>query len=422
MLIVELPHLPRVSVLNGKTFEAVVLCRLVSLCGHKRRLNLSQRQVLGLFNRSNQKAVRNYLVKARLLGLLDKVEESSGTLADVYIRGPYFDRDNSEVRAMVTLSHSLWGKGGILREWSYPSAWGYGCIPRAVIICLAVLQRLDESISKKSLKKYLEPLVSESSFKDAIRFLTDNHLIYVECGRYALVSDWRSKVEFLLENNVACNSRQSKGDARRRAESAANVVRVAQGKLTQAERHQLLALPCVVKGCNRKATQEEHFPPKKYLKHLPISTHRRLVWAICKKHNRLTADFIKAMPDDIPLTPSLLVVHQGTDPLRIYCASANRWIAKFYSAVSRNDHPAAYDAVRATFGLWLAVLRVLGNPTHQIEPWSRDFTRTIGANCQSPDGSQLPLLPAPTAIQIPRVTQETHGRRAARRMADTRSL
>jgi len=105
-------------VLNGKTFEAVVLCRLVSLCGRKRRLNLSQRQVLGLFNRSNQKAVRNYLVKARRLGLLDKVEESSGTLADVYIRGPYFDRDNSEVRALVTLSHSLWGKGGILREWS----------------------------------------------------------------------------------------------------------------------------------------------------------------------------------------------------------------------------------------------------------------------------------------------------------------
>jgi len=391
VLIVELPHLPRVSVLNGKTFEAVVLCRLVSLCGHKRRLNLSQRQVLGLFNRSNQKAVRNYLVKARRLGLLDKVEESSGTLADVYIRGPYFDRDNSEVRAIVTLSHSLWGKGGILREWSYPSAWGYGCIPRAVIICLAVLQRLDESISKKSLKKYLEPLVSESSFKEAIRFLTDNHLIYIECGRYALVSDWGSKVEFLLENNVACNSRQSMGDARRRAESAANVVRVAQGKLTQAERHQLLALPCVVKGCNRKATQEEHFPPKKYLKHLPISTHRRLVWAICKKHNRLTADFIKAMPDDIPLTPSLLVVRQGTDPLRIYCASANRWITEFYSAVGRGDHPAARNAVRTTLRLWLAVQQVLDNPGHRLDPWPRGPARIKGLRCYQPDESQLPL-------------------------------
>jgi len=256
---------------------------------------------------------------------------------------------------------------------------------------MVVLQRLDESISKKSLKKYLEPLFSESSFKDAIRFLTDNHLIYVECGRYALVSDWRSKVEFLLEKNVACNSRQSKGDARRRAESAANVVRVAQGKLTQAERHQLLALPCVVKECKRKATQEEHFPPKKYLKHLPISTHRRLVWAICKKHNRLTADFIKAMPDDIPLTPSLLVVRQGTDPLRIYCASANRWITEFYSAFSRGDHPAARNAVRTTLRLWLAVQQVLDNPVHRLDPWPRGPVRIKGLRCYQPDESQLPL-------------------------------
>jgi hypothetical protein len=395
VLIVELPQLPRVSVLDGKTFETVVLCRLVSLCGHKRRLNLSQRQVLSLFNRSNQRTVGNYLAKARHLGLLAKVQESSGTLADTYTRGPYFDRDNTEVRAMVTLSHSLWGKGGLLREWSYPSAWGYGCIPRAAIICLAVLQRLDESISKKSMKKYLEPLVSDSSFKDAIRFLTDNHLIYIECGRYALVSDWRSKVELWLEVNAACNERQSNGDARRRAESAANVVRVAQGKLTQAERHQILALPCVFKGCHRRATQQEHFPPTKYLKHLPVSTHRRLVWAICRKHNRLTADFIKSMPDEIPLTPSLLSVRQGTDPLRIYCASANRWISKFYSAVSRNDHLAAYDAVCATFSLWLAVLRVLDNPTHQISTWPHGTARTKGLRCHQPDASQLPLLHFP---------------------------
>lgn len=104
--------------LDCKTFESVVLCRLVSMCGHKRRLNLSQRQILSLFNRSNPKAVQKYLAKTRDLGLLVKAQESSGMLADTHIRGPYFDRDNTEVRASVTLSHSLWGKGGLLRDCS----------------------------------------------------------------------------------------------------------------------------------------------------------------------------------------------------------------------------------------------------------------------------------------------------------------
>ena len=394
VLIAELPDLPRVSVLDGKTFEAVVLCRFVSLCGPKRPLDLSQRQILSLFNRSNQRVIREYLSKARRLGLLVKVEESSGTLADKYVRGSFFERDNLEVRAMVMLSQSLWGKGGLLRDWPYPTAWGHGCLRPAAIICMAVLQRLDESISKKSLKKYLAPLISESSFSDAIRFLQDNHLIHLDCGRLALVVDWKPKIEVWLDNKAACNERQDKGDSRRRAESAANAVRVARGKLTDAERRQLLALPCVVKRCHRKATQIEHFPPKKYLKRLPTSTHPRLVWAICSKHNRGMADFIKAMPDDISLTPSLLLIRPGTDPLRIYCASANRWIVKFYSAVAENDHASAYRAVCRTFGLWLAVKQELDGSSLRTYSWSHGPARTKGPRCYSPGASQLPLKPA----------------------------
>lgn len=394
VLIAELPDLPRVSVLDGRLFESVVLCRFVSLCGPKRPLNLSQRQILSLFNRSNQKVIGEYFSKAQRLGLLVKVEESSGTLAGKYVRGSYFERDNLEVRAMVMLSHSLWGKGGLLRDWPYPTAWGHGCLRPAAIICMAVLQRLDESISKKSLKKYLAPLIAESSFSDAIRFLQDNHLIHLECKRLALVVDWRPKIEVWLDNKAACNERQDKGDKRRRAESAANAVRVAQGKLTDAERRQLLSMPCVVKRCQRKVTQIEHFPPKKYLKRLSTSTHPRLVWAICSKHNRGMADFIKAMPDDISLTPSMLSIRRGTDPLRIYCASANRWIVKLYSAFAENDHASAHLAACRTIGLWLAVNRVLGNSSHRIDSWSPGPARTKGAHCYSPGASQLPLKPA----------------------------
>ncbi len=417
MLIVELPQLPRVSVLVGSTFESVILCRFVSLCGPKRHLDLSQRQVLSLFNRSNQRAVSRYLARAQDLGLLNKSVNSCGTLADNYVRGPFFERDSTEGRAMVTMSHSLWGKGGLLREWPYPTAWGYGCLPCGVIICMAVLHRLDESISKKSLRKYLETLVSVSSFNDSIRFLRENHLIYNECGRIALVSDWKTKVEMWLATNAACNERQSKGDARRHAESTANIVRISHGKLTDAERRELLALPCVVKECRRKSSQEEHFPPKKYLKHLRISTNRHLVWAICRKHNREFSDFIKQMPVSITRVPSRLIISDGFDPLRIYSAAANFKIRKMYSAANQNDHQAAHRLVSDVFSLWLAIIQILDDPQHRRDPWTRGPRRATGAKFQPPDASQLPLAQGRINRLNFHPVKEHPGRRAARRMA-----
>jgi hypothetical protein len=207
-----------------------------------------------------------------------------------------------------------------------------------------------------------------------------------------VTSDWKHKTEILLESNSACNFRQVTGDARRRAESMKNAARIAKGKLSDDELRQLKSLHCVFKGCKRKASQQEHFPPKKYLENLDISTHPRLVWAICKKHNIANSSFIKAMPANLPRTPGTLTIYPGADPMRIYCAAANYWLPKFYSAVSTNNIGVATLAACAVFNLWQDVQEIMNDGSHQITPWKPGHGRAKGAYAHLVDNSQLPLI------------------------------
>ena len=389
MLIVELPRLPADSLLDGNVFESVVLCRFVSMSGPKREFSQSQRQVLSMFNRSSQPAISGYLAKAQKKGLLVKVRHTSGADPNVYVRGEFFSRDSEESRNLITLSKSLWGTHGLLRTFPYPSAWGFGCIPGAVILCLATLRVLDESISKKSLVKYLSPIVPKSSIDKALIFLEEKHLAFGECERLMIAPDWETKFRVLLQEKSACNERQEKGDKRRKAESENNRVRVSKGKLTDAELKELLSLQCVIKGCKRKARQQEHFPAKKYLKDFDVMTDRHLVWAICRQHNREMSDFIKKMPDVIPLISKRVYVAPNVDALRLYQASANHWIVRFYNAFKADDIEAASYAVRAALGHRMAVAKLLTEQKN-IEPKLREIRKTVGKRPYSPGRSQLP--------------------------------
>ena len=389
MLIVELPPLPAVSVLDGNVFESVVLCRFVSLAGPKREFNQSQRQLLSMFNRSGQRAMSRHLTKAQMRGFITKVRRTNGTNPDSYVRGDFFSRDPEEGRALVTLSTSLWGRSGLLPYPCFSSAWGHGCIPGAVILCLATLRQLDESISKKSLRKYLSALVPESSFNNALRFLKEHHLAYGECERLMIAPDWEAKLRAFMKGNSACDERQEKGDKRRKAESENNRVRVSKGKLTDAELTELQSLQCVIKGCKRKARQQEHFPPQKFLKDLDVTTDRHLVWAICGQHNRKMSDFIKKMPDLKPFVIKRVYVASGVDPLRLYHAAANFWIVRFYDAYRANDIPKATYAVQAVLGYRTAIIQS-SSENEIIEPKQRVIRKAVGKRPYSPGRSQLP--------------------------------
>jgi hypothetical protein len=390
MLVVQLPQLPTVSVLDGDIFESVILCKFVSLTGQAREFNQSQRQLLSLFNRSKQQAMSGKLERAQGKGLIKKIRASKGLLADGYIRGVYFKTETQETRRLIKLSNSLWGTKGLLRSWPYPTAWGHGCLSGAAILSLATLRLLDESISKKSLREYLSSLVPQSSFNLGIKFLFENYLVYGEGDRLLIAPDWESKLELWLQNCAACNERQEKGDKRRAVEIEINRSRVRKGKLTDAERKQLLALPCVVKGCKSKRHQIEHFPPQHFLKHLDVTTNRHFVWSICKKHNRDMADFIKTLDSNLEIPPNKLRIKRGIDPISVYSASADRGIQKFYRAFDEQDHDAATDAIRLVIGLWKAINQLPeANEITKKKP-SGSRREKVGKRAYSPARSQLP--------------------------------
>jgi hypothetical protein len=204
-----------------------------------------------------------------------------------------------------------------------------------------------------------------------------------------IAPDWETKFRVLLQEKSACNERQEKGDKRRKAESEKNRVRVSKGKLTDTELKELLSLQCVIKGCKRKACQQEHFPAKKYLKDFDVMTDRHLVWAICRQHNREMSDFIKKMPDVMPLISKRVYVAPSVDALRLYQASANHWIVRFYNAFKADDIEAASYAVRAALGHRMAVAKLL-TEQKSIEPKLREIRKTVGKRPYSPGRSQLP--------------------------------
>lgn len=391
MLTVELPCLPIVPALDGTTFESVLFCRFVSLAGNKRRLSQSQRQVSSMFNRSGRKAIGKYLRTAQDKGFLRKIHESTGVDPDEYVRGDFFDRDTQEGRALITLSSSLWGKGGLLRGWPYPTAWGHGCVPPAVILILATLLVLDESITRKSLKRYLAPLVKESSFNNAIQFARQNHLIFAESGRFIIAPDWEHKIRTILDEKPACNARQVIGDRRRRAESEKNRMRLAKSDLTNSERRRILTLPCVMRGCSRRARELEHFPPKRFLRELDISTNRHFVWAICWKHNHQMQAFIKKLPDSREISQSEFWLAPSADPLRLYHAAASYWIARFYQAYAVSDIRTATRAVQVTLALWKASSKAQALHRHSTKSFSSEILRRKGKNSYIPTMSQLPI-------------------------------
>jgi hypothetical protein len=216
-----------------------------------------------------------------------------------------------------------------------------------------------------------------------------------------LSTDWEKKLEHWLETVPSCNQRKATGDIRRKAEQEANRMRLRKRQLSDAEGVLLLSLPCVVKGCEETEHEMEHFPPKRYLKDLDVETNRHFVWSICKEHNRVLSKFIRKMPIAHPIPPVSLELNPDVDPLRIYSASANIGIAKFYNSLRKEkDHPVteedmevAYQTVISVIGLWKAINFL--PPEMLSNVWRTETSRKIkGKNPHIPSRSQLPIHPS----------------------------
>lgn len=355
MLIFELPVIPRVLVLPDRVFRRVVLAWFIYRAGRPRGLENSQRQICSRFNRSNREIIGNYLKEARELGFLRLLTPSDGLNPDVHIRGVFFDDRTRDGERFIQLANSLWGsQKGLLSQWPYPSAWGHGCTPPAVILCLATLNVLDEPIERKALREYLEPLVPESSFNDAVRWMRGRDLIVLEACGLTTSKDWQEIFVRHLFTSLAGNNRQERGDRRRKRESDTNRSRVKKATITRAEQDALKRLPCVRKGCKRLGTEMEHFPAHRFLRHLEDQTNRHLVWAICEEHNDETQSFIKKMMPIAPNYSGQLHLDARYSGMDMYDIVSNVRIQQFYFAFECGDLEKASQIINKTLALWMS--------------------------------------------------------------------
>jgi len=394
VLIAQLPVIPRLSEVPRGAFRRVILCFVVYRTKYRGSTYISQREIASRFNRSGRQPISKHLLELRKSGLLQKLTESSGTMPDEYGRGEFFNTRTRESDRLCQMTNALFGERGILRRWTYVSAWGYGCIDVSGVLCLATLSVLDEPISKSSLTSYLAPIVSVSSIERCVDKFVELGLIHKSTCGLATTSDWRQKFEAFLDSTPACNERKTKGDNRRRNESAQNAEAVRRGIFTDAEKSQYKRLPCVC--CGGKSDQREHFPPKKYLKQLPVYNNRNLVWSICRKCNRSMAEFIKQLPD-IPLQKlDEMYLSRKEDPLVIYRMVANYHLKRFYEAFERGDNEAAVTSIRRVLSLWYTLWHTLRTDERRrvnapVQPLKRDTIRRAGSTFES----QLPLRTDP---------------------------
>ena len=390
MLIVDLPVIPWVSALPERVFRRVVLAWFIHCAGRTGGLENSQRQICSRFNRSNREIVGRYLKEARVLDFLRLLTASDGLNPDVHVRGAFFDNRTRDGDRFIQLANSLWGSHrGLLSQWPYPTAWGHGCTPPAAILCLATLNVLVEPIPRKTLRQYLEPIVPESSFNEAIRWMKARHLIVH--GDFGLEAspDWQEKFVQHLETSLAGNNRQERGDRRRRRESEMNRVRVKKATISNFEKDALKKLPCVKRGCKNLGTEMEHFPPHRFLRHLQDQTNKHLVWSICEEHNDETQRFIKYLEWIPAEISSQLFIDARYSKWEIYEAVSNINIQRFYAAARRSDADEANVVIGGTLGLLNAILQS-GEPLNKGYSTRKKMRREIqGPKAYHPSKSKL---------------------------------
>jgi len=111
-------------------------------------------------------------------------------------------------------------------------------------------------------------------------------------------------------------------------------------KNTSQERKRLLRQPCV--RCGGRASQVEHFPPKKF----DGFDHRHTAFAICWDCNNATSGFIKSLDKIPPLRVTETCIADGIDPGDLLRASVEKGLRRFYRAFKDGDVDAALLAIQ----------------------------------------------------------------------------
>lgn len=353
--IAGLPVIPMVSD-RPATFD---LCNLLALMltemKRKKVVVKAQRSYAEDFNRVRSAAISRKRRQLERDGWVKRVEKTHGLIPDRYEKGISLKNNLSLDRKWNDIAKALYGKNGLLTDFLGSPAWGHHCLNPGAIATLSVLTKAEESVTLPKLIQYLSPICSETTVRNGAKKLIKLGMVRDVSGFFVLSEDWTVLLRGYFVENPCCLDRSIKGKRVRAAEREAVRSQVTSGGLTPAEKGQLRSLPCV--RCGKKATQQEHFPPKRFLKDLSKHNGRDVVWAICWSCNQGTRLFIQKMPVLYP-NKVLVVFQNGIDPWDIYQVRTNMLLTDWYSAIERDDLDSAIAAVQAALNLYAALIDV----------------------------------------------------------------
>jgi hypothetical protein len=338
----------------------------------------SQRYYSEIFNRSSSS---KFSVSRRLLerdGWVVRSSLSVGHASDCYERGKRFDGEPYLLRSWLSLARNLWGRDGLLKNWSESPGWGHGCLGVSGMFVFATVERADCLLSRKQIFDYLEMFCSRRSVKGSIERLVDIGVFVETVDGVGLSECGRERfVEFVGES-PAGEERFEKGNLKRQSERIKRRQTVESGLLTDAERGQLLALNCWFTGCGSKGEHADHFPPKRFLESFEDRLSPHILFSACGEHNQGFGNFIASLPDAKPEVFKKLVLLRNVEPTRLFRASNNLRLVRFIQHRENNDKVGASKDIKRSLDFFYTLQKAgftsrtrLASPVDKSRPRRR---------------------------------------------------
>ena len=324
----SLPVLTRVSSYPSSSFDRILFAHMFSEMKYRGSICRSQRDYGEIFNRIDS---ARFSRSRRLLerdGWVHRSSMSVGDKSDCYEQGKRFDGEPYLLRSWSSLAHNLWGRDGLLTNWSQSAGWGHGCLGVSGMLVLATVERADCLLSRKQIFDYLETFCSYATVRRLVKRLADNGIFVDRVDGVCMSENWCQRFEEFVASSPAGTERLEKGNDRRQKERVARRRIVERGLLTDAERVQLQNLGCWVSDCSSKGKEPDHFPPNRFLSSFEDTLSPHILFAACRKHNRRSANFIASLPDIEPERRQF-VFDSSVDPMRLFRASNNLGLVKF---------------------------------------------------------------------------------------------
>jgi hypothetical protein len=384
--ILQLPPLRQdLPLPNIRTLAKVVLALIAHGCIKQDSIAVSQRHLGMTFNRTQRKPVAKILSELLRLKLISIQTLSSAAQPHTYTLSESVTSNPDLLLAISNLADSLYGSRGLITDWRLNASWGHGALNASGTLIISTLARVEQPMSVNELAQYLKPLMSVETARRVLRKLAPLGMVQNLNGIVSLPEDWEARLTHFLADSPSGDDRLNRANEIRRSEWAHQRSYIAGGGLTDFELHQLRCLPCLY--CQGRTTEQEHFPPQRFLQKHNLKQDRLHSWAVCRTCNAERSGFIRSLPfRNLQYSKPWHFKNEAEIPTLI-AVNANFHLERFEQAFQSGDIDAAVSAIYATLNMmWRSQLLGLDlKPPQPLSPNERSrprITTLTTADCQ----------------------------------------